>query len=207
MCFSAQASFGASLVLLVIGILAIYKNKDTKTRLFAWIPVLFGVQQFCEGVVWIAKTDQAFSLYAQIASYGFLFFAYILWPVFLPLTVYLMETEERKKRCLASFLGIGAVVSSGLLWIMIQNGIVVEVSCNHIAYFIGMPDIFHYWSLFWYFMATIVPFLIVSKKYMRHFGFVITVSAAASLFVYSYYFTSVWCFFAALISTAVYCLI
>lgn len=207
MCFSAQASFGASLALLVIGVLAICKNKDTKTRLFGWIPILFGIQQFCEGIVWITKTDPALSLYTQIASYGFLFFAYSVWPVFLPLSVYLMETEERKKRCLASFLGIGAVVSSGLLWIIMHNGIVVEVSCNHIAYFIGMPVIFHYWSLFWYFMATIVPFLIVSKKYMRNFGVLIMLSAAASLFVYSYYFTSVWCFFAALISLFVYFLI
>lgn len=207
MCFSAQASFGASIALLAIGALSMYKNKQSSARLFVSIPLLFGIQQWCEGVVWITAENPLYNHYYTYALYGFLLFAYIIWPVFIPLALYVMEQVERKKRCLASFIGIGTVVSSGLLWLLIKQGATASISCNHIAYIINMPVVFHEWALFWYTMATVAPFFISSKKYMYIFGMVLLTSAIASLAVYYYYFTSVWCFFAALLSSIIYILV
>ncbi len=207
MCFSAQASFGTSIVLLTIGFLTIRKNKNQDMKLFSYIPLLFGIQQFFEGVIWSTQADQSLIFYTQLSTYAFLFFAYIVWPVFIPLTAYLMETRERKKRCLASFIGIGTVVSSGLFWIMICNGAVATILCDHISYLVNVPEVFNGWSLFWYIMATLVPFFISSKKYMREFGIIVGLSALISFFFYSYYFTSVWCFFSALISSIIFFLL
>lgn len=75
MCFSAEASFGASIALLTIGTLAIRKNKDLNMRLFSCIPILFGIQQFFEGVVWLTQANQSLTLYTQISTYIFLLFA------------------------------------------------------------------------------------------------------------------------------------
>ena len=55
MCFSATASFTTALVLIPVGVYCV--NKATSLQksywLFALMPLMFGVQQFFEGVVWL----------------------------------------------------------------------------------------------------------------------------------------------------------
>ena len=53
MCFSANASFGAGVVLTIIGVAAIKKVQHPSQILFASIPLLFAVQQISEGILWI----------------------------------------------------------------------------------------------------------------------------------------------------------
>jgi hypothetical protein len=53
MCFSASASFGASLVLSVIGVATIKNTRHREQLPFASIPFVFAVQQFSEGVLWL----------------------------------------------------------------------------------------------------------------------------------------------------------
>ena len=53
MCFSATASFIAGTTLSVVGVAAL-KRTEAKTELpFAAIPLLFGIQQLIEGVIWL----------------------------------------------------------------------------------------------------------------------------------------------------------
>jgi len=64
MCFSATASFGASAVLGVIGIVAVAKAKTNPQRVFATIPLIFSVQQLSEGFLWLSLKNQ--SLFAPV---------------------------------------------------------------------------------------------------------------------------------------------
>ena len=57
MCFSATASFTAGSVLSAVGIATIMKAERKSEVPFAMIPLLFGVQQFIEGVVWLTLRD------------------------------------------------------------------------------------------------------------------------------------------------------
>ena len=57
MCFSSNASFGASAVLAVVGVVAIAKAKNTPGRLFAAIPFIFSIQQFAEGMLWLSMKE------------------------------------------------------------------------------------------------------------------------------------------------------
>ena len=57
MCFSSNASFGASAVLAVVGVVAIAKAKNTPGRLFAAIPIIFSIQQFAEGMLWLSMKE------------------------------------------------------------------------------------------------------------------------------------------------------
>jgi hypothetical protein len=49
MCFSASASFGAGIVLAVIGVATIKKREQPSQIYFATIPFLFSIQQVSEG--------------------------------------------------------------------------------------------------------------------------------------------------------------
>ena len=53
MCFSAAASFTAGAVLTGIGVATLRKVEHPTYYLFASIPLLFAVQQFSEGVLWL----------------------------------------------------------------------------------------------------------------------------------------------------------
>jgi len=54
MCFSATASFIAGVSLLVLGVATVKKAKRKAEIPFAMIPLLFGVQQIIEGMLWLS---------------------------------------------------------------------------------------------------------------------------------------------------------
>ena len=53
MCFSASASFVAGVSLTAIGVATVRKAEGPAERPFAMIPLLFGIQQLTEGVIWL----------------------------------------------------------------------------------------------------------------------------------------------------------
>ncbi len=111
MCFSAGGSFAGGAVITAIGVMTVRRNSDPSRRMFAAIPLIFGVQQISEGFVWIALQSSGNDLMLSIASYLFLFAVVVLWPFYLPLSVMLMEKEKSLRRLLIPFLVVGIIVS------------------------------------------------------------------------------------------------
>jgi len=204
MCFSAQASFLAGTGLSGFGIYILQSVKQQKIIPLKAIPLLFGIQQLCEGVVWITQGTPEHLLYNQIGRYGFLFFALIIWPIWIPYSLYQLVEDEKRKRCMASFLGIGATVSSGLGWILFNQGATALISCNHIEYLVNVPEIFLGISITWYCIATILPFFIMKKAEFKQFGMLLLGSVLITIIFFYAWFTSVWCFFSALLSVFIY---
>ena len=95
MCFSVEASFGASLFLLGIGLLSFKNLKSKNLWPLALVPLLFAAQQFLEGFVWLSKADIITDNIGIMAKYGFIFFAFIVWPFWIPFACW--KTEENKK--------------------------------------------------------------------------------------------------------------
>ena len=56
MCFSATASFTTGLLLLALGTVTLRMAQRPIERPDAAIPLLFGVQQLSEGLVWLGLT-------------------------------------------------------------------------------------------------------------------------------------------------------
>ena len=202
MCFSAQASFGASAVLGIMGMYALRKTKQKEVFL-ALIPLLFGIQQFFEGIIWITYANPALHLTTLCATYGFCFFAFFFWPVWIPITILKMETHPQKVLFLQILLALGSFVASILAFTTIKNGIHPVVSCSHIEYDIFLPGLLGTCGAVIYCIATILPLFISSKKWMPLFGILTLGSVAITYFFYSTYFASVWCFFAALLSSMI----
>ncbi len=77
MCFSAEASFGLSGVLVPAGIYCCVRSVLRHNFLFlplAVIPIVFGVQQCAEGLVWVG-INRSDSDLVEASSLTFLFFA------------------------------------------------------------------------------------------------------------------------------------
>ena len=204
MCFSAEASFIGGSALTAIGILSVRKNREPEQRLFAAMPLVFGIQQIAEGFVWTALESEQKDLMLKLSAYTFLAVALLIWPSFVPLSVRLMETDRRRKPFLNILTALGVATSLSYLVGFVIYEITARVDYMHIDYGVNAPQ--HYLKIAYlaYLAVTLLPFLITSKRRVWLLGAVVVVSYAVAAYFYSEYLLSVWCFFAALTSVVVW---
>lgn len=197
MCFSATASFIASGVLSLIGLVSIRYVKDGKWLSIALIPIFFAIQQFAEGLVWLYKWPTA--------ALVFLFFAFLVWPCYVPFSCLMVESDNTRRPILFALMGVGLSVSLCLLFGLTSSQISFYIQDCHIVYDVA-SQLFAYRFL-WialgagYCIATVLPFFVSHYRQMHIMGFLVASSCLISYFFYSIYFISVWCFFSALISS------
>ena len=201
MCFSVTASFVAGTALSAVGVVTIKKAKAKKELSFASIPLLFGVQQFVEGAVWLSFQYSA-QIFNQIATYAYLGFAYVLWPILVPLSVGLLETDSHRKKILYSFQFVGLAVGSYLFYFIVSNPVASQIVNKSIVY--SMPGKYGVLLVGMYLLATCVSCLFSSHRMINILGVLIAVSFAITYRFYTVSYVSVWCFFAAVLSIAVY---
>lgn len=198
MCFSASSSFSVSVALTVIGAILINKTKANRFLLLALIPWFFAIQQFFEGMLWLYLPDQKDLWIATVAKNIFLFFSFIFWPIWIPLSFFI---AEKKRTILGIILGMGIVI--GMLLGVIIPYMDVSPHCFSISYFSILErsyPVLHVFSLFFYGITTIGPLLISKIKKMWCLGIVGGAAAIAIYAIDSMFFISLWCFIAAVLS-------
>ena len=204
MCFSANASFGAGTVLMTIGVVTVFSTKHPQNKIFALIPVLFGLQQIIEGFGWITLLNAAYSEWKPYPLLGFLIFAHIIWPFWIPLSLYIMEPKEGVKKWLRVLLFLALVLSASEIVVMIAYPSAALVKEHHISYTIYFPESYTVISEIAYIVVTLIPCFISSVKRMWIFGYSLTLTVVFSSLFYHFYLISVWCFFAAISSIVIY---
>lgn len=232
MCFSATASFAVAGALGVAGALSVYKTKKQFHLFFSAIPLLFATQQAAEGFVWLGLNGVCPQLLTT-AMYTFLFFAFIFWPFWIPFSLWIRESKPqsmpdwqlafydfvpwlhayRKPASRSWQLGLLTIIGGvgftllALAGLYEGGGATVTLADGHLFYGTKIPvDIVgrEFWYLYaLYLMCTVLPFFISSMPYAKVLG-----SFIFAAFIYTYYttpmaLTSVWCFYAAIVSTMI----
>jgi len=200
MCFSATASFSAGLVLSVIGVTTIKYSTTSSQTMFASIPLLFAVQQLVEGFVWLSLTNGAFVLWRETSIHAFLFFAQVMWPIVIPLSIYLLEENTKRILLLKLLVAIGFLVSAYGIYCLLNYRVDATVGNYHVAYSIYLPEFALNDRGLLYILATVIPPFVSSIKKMWLFGATIVLSYLISKIYFPEYVISVWCFFAAIMS-------
>lgn len=203
MCFSANASFGASIVLGTMGVVNIKKVKEPNLIPFAIIPLMFAVQQVSEGVLWIGLSDPSHASWRHFPVYTFLTFAQLLWPSWIPFSILLLEKNKDRKQLLSILLAMGLGISGYLLYCLFNYPVSAEIQSGHIHYKLNFPLAFTPISGVLYFIPTVISLFISSVKRMTYLGLAILVSFIATKILFDDYLISVWCFFAAILSLIV----
>ncbi len=196
MCFSAGASFLASGGIAAVGAGSLHQAKKKRGLMaIALIPMLFSIQQLLEGAQWLVDKP---SFVSSALAYGFLFFAFVIWPTYCPLAVYANETDKHKKSLLLYMGAVGSFVSLVLLGVLVTQPLSVLVIDHHIVYDVFIP----YALPFGYLYGAVVvgSFLLSSHRYLRIFSVAIFISYVVSGVMYEQAFMSVWCFAAAALS-------
>ncbi len=199
MCFSATASFTAGTALSMVGAVTISKIKRKADILFAAIPLLFGIQQLTEGVIWLSPQSSALQ---TVMTYIFSVFSHVFWPTFIPLSILFMEKIVWRRKILSAFVTIGSVVSLYLLYFLVTEPIRAEIVGDSIAY--NSPHFYVVPMLLFYFAATCISCLFSSHRFVNIFGMFAFASAIIAYQFWAATFISVWCFFAAVMSLVIY---
>ncbi len=204
MCFSAEASFTGSAIISVIGIANIVKVKKPTQMLLAGIPFIFGIQQFSEGIVWVTLKSGGHEWLLNEAVHLFLMTALVIWPMMIPLAMWLMEKAEKRKRILVGLMMTGGILSIFYSFCLVSYDVTSQVQSLHIQYIYYFPSPLATIASGFYLVSTVLPLFVSSIKRMWLMGALIAVSYFASAIFYSQYLTSVWCFFAAVISVVIF---
>jgi hypothetical protein len=197
MCFSATASFTAGTALSAVGGLTITRSRGKTELPLALVPLLFGIQQISEGFLWLSINNSLAGLQTW-TTYIFSMFSHVLWPIFVPFAIVLVEPSERRRRALRVFLAMGAGVGLYLLYFILRYPVAARVEGRSIFY--DSPHFFIMGALVIYLLATCVSGLFSSHRCVNTFGVLAFVLAIAAYQVSVKTFVSVWCFFAAVLS-------
>ena len=200
MCFSATASFTAGAALLGMGVFTIGRARRAAEVPFALIPGLFGVQQLIEGFLWLTFPDKAPHA-NSVLSHGYSFFSHVLWPMYVPIAVLVLEPVAWRRKVLAGIALAGAAVGLYLLYFLVTEPIVSQVVNKHIRY--DSPHFFVAAVVSLYVLATCVSSFLSSCNTIRLFGVATFIALLAAYAFFAFWFISVWCFFAAVLSAIV----
>ncbi|MFA5832892.1 MAG: DUF6629 family protein [Bacteroidota bacterium] len=203
MCFSLEASIAGGIVVSSIGVAAVKKIHVPAQTTFASIPLVFGIQQFSEGLVWYSLSNPANANLEQYGTYIFLFVARILWPVLMPLSVLLMEEDPKRKQILRVMFGLGAAVAIYYSYCLLFMNVYPQIDRHHIQYISDFPQSLADVVFFIYVVAAIPPLFVSSIKRSRLLGILMLLACIVTGVFYIEYLTSVWCFFAAVVSVVI----
>lgn len=204
MCFSASASFGAGAVLTLIGVVTILKTHRTSQLLFAGIPLIFGIQQIAEGVLWLTLPNAGALRTQRIFTYLFLFFAQVVWPIWVPLAILLLENQITRKSIQRLLVATGMVIGIYLAYCLVSFPVHAVIQAHHILYVQDYPFTSLSFSTLLYAIATVLPPFFSHVKKMWMLGATIFLAYVVTLIFYEQYVLSVWCFFSSIISLSIY---
>lgn len=200
MCFSATASFVAGVSLSAIGG-ATLKQANRRSEIpFALIPLLFGIQQIVEGLLWLSFRFEAPLLNAT-TTYAFSVFSHTVWPIFVPLSVGLLEQMRWRKNVIFSFQIVGLGIGLYLLYFIVRFP-VIAVADKNIIYL--SPHFYQAPAMLLYLAATCVVSFFSSHSLVRTFGIFALVLFFVAYWFYTTALFSVWCFFSAVLSAIIY---
>ena len=201
MCFSASASFIAGTSLSAIGVAALKKTEARSEIPFAAMPLLFGVQQLIEGVVWLTFRYDA-PLLKQTMTYAYSVFSHVLWPMYVPFALGFMETTRWRKKVMFAFEIPGASAGLYLLYFIVTRPVVAEIAGKHIIY--DSPHFYLIPVMVLYLAATCLSGFFSSHGFVKLFGVLMLLSFIAAYIVHAMALVSIWCFFAAVLSLLIY---
>ena len=202
MCFSPTASFVSAAIIGTIGVATLRHVREPRTVLFAATPILFCLHQFTEGLVWLGMQGRIGPIGRDHAAFLFTMYAQGLLPFLMPLAVLLMEPAGWRRKVIAVLTAIGGVAALwdayGLMFLPSQ----VFVQQNSIAYRNVMTGSLNISLL--YILATTGALMLSRYRVVRLYGVANVIALTIVEIVKAETFASVWCFYAALMSTMLY---
>jgi hypothetical protein len=202
MCFSAQADVVGGVVIAAIGLDAVRQVQKQHDHLaFAALPLLLGAHQLDEALVWLGLQGHIPHGIGVVATWIYLAFAFVVLPTYVPLALRALEPPGGRRTVMSGFVGLGVLVSAGLLGAMVRGPVKAHLGDYHVSYTIHLHAGLVIVAA--YVLATCGSAIFSGYRHIAIFGVVnlIAVAALAQLTIDG--FASLWCGWAALTSVAI----
>ncbi len=209
-CFSSPASFAAAVVLLPLGAIAIQQTRRRQRPELlplAMMPILFGLQQAMEGLVWLALEAGASPVGVRPFALSYLFFAFALWPSWIPWVALSMARGRLRPRLqvLLRALSLGGLLLGLGLWLPLliePSRLSTAVQGHSIAYSARLLLSGEAGAIArgLYLLVIVLPFLLLPSPRLRLFALALLSTGILADWYAHHAFTSVWCFLSALLS-------
>ena len=185
-----------------IGILTLRQSSTSNEVLFAALPLLFALHQFTEGFVWLGVGGYIEARALELASGIFIYYAQGLLPFIVPLSIYLIEKDSKRKKLLAILSTLGLFLAIYTMYGFYQSPSSVEVVNNTLYY--SHPWTENIYDASIYILTTCGSLMLSTSISVQIFGLLNFIGLVIIFLLRPYGFTSLWCFYAAVISTLLY---
>ncbi|REC94350.1 DUF6629 family protein [Kushneria indalinina] len=201
MCFSASASFTGSAVIAGVGIATLFQVRHQGAWFLAAIPMLFALHQLLEGIVWLGIDGRLESPWPQLAGQLYVFYAQGLLPLVMPVAVWRFLPAGERRRVLP-FVLTGLALSLYNLWFLTTLPTDIGQCGHSITY--HNPRTREMLVALLYIIATCGALVASRRRWLVIMGLANLAGLSVVALFRMWAFTSVWCFYAALISVMVY---
>jgi hypothetical protein len=202
MCFSPEGDLVGGVVVMAIGVDACRHLRGRSEYLaIAALPLALGAHQLDETFVWWGLQGVVPKSVGVVAMWIYLIFALVVLPVLVPLLVMGVERTARRRWLIAPFVALGAVVSGILLDAMLSGHPTATLGAYHLGYSIGLQHGLIVIGL--YIVATCGPLFVSGIRALAWFGLANLVAVIILAKLCADGFTSLWCFYAAIVSGAI----
>jgi hypothetical protein len=201
MCFSPEADFTAGAIVTCVGIETLRHVNTRRELIVGVLPLLLGVHQLVEGVVWLGLRGQVSSGLGDAAKEGYIVFAHAALPAIVPFGLMLLEPDPRRARWISPLAALGLLLGAYMLWQVTAYPVGAHVLARCIDYTTHTPNDTLIGAL--YVAVTCGPALLSSRPYLRRFGLVSLAGVLASALVRVDELTSLWCVYVAMISVLI----
>lgn len=201
-CFSPAGDLVGGVVVVAIGVDACRHLKGRSENLaIATLPLLLGLHQVDETFVWWGLQGHVTKEVGQAATWIYLLFALIVLPLLVPVLLAVFEHSPPQRWRYAPFIALGAFVSGVLLEAMLVGHPSARLGAYHLVYSIGLQHGVLFIGL--YIVATCGPLLASGRRVLVWFGGANLIAVVILALLCASGFTSLWCFYAALVSASI----
>lgn len=197
MCLSPEVDLVAGSAITVVAVDALRRNQNIRTLPIALVPAIFAVHTFADAFVWWGSQGKVSQVIADMATWAYLFIAFTLLPIFVPIATNLIEPKGWRKNLLG-VIAFGGLISGADSLLSITRGQSTIEACNYYVdyHVFGTTQL----AGAFYVVATIGAMLLSGQKYLFRWGVLNLVVVAGLAFWANHKLPSLWCFWAAITS-------
>lgn len=188
--------------LLALGVLTLKKVSRPNEWVFASLPLLFGLHQFDQGVVWLGLLHLVNPQTLHTASELFVFYAQAVLPLWVPLAVWLIEPRGAKRNLLLALVVIGGLLAVYVGWGLTQYRTSVTIQNDSLVYSNASTE--HLWVALLYILTTCGSLILSRSVTVQLFGWLNLMGLVIVYLLAHYAFTALWCLYAAMVSGMLY---
>ena len=201
-CFAPEADALVGGIVIGIGIDALRHVRRPEQVLFASLPLLFGVHQVTEALVWWGLQGDLAEAVAHVAVWVYLLFAFTVLPVLVHVAVGLIERVAMRRRVICGFGVLGVAVATALTVAMFRSPIHAMIEGRHVAY--TVDALAHGGQITaLYVVATCGALLASSYRDVARLGVLNLIAVPVLMWLTLTGFVSLWCFWAAIVSLVI----